>query len=588
MANGLVTMNTDLKSLGYSTNPLGSKSPYVTKRIGDNSSSDFQVRIDDLSRIAKMLTDKPGINYLTNETKLKQINVGKRIAESRAAGKSVVGAILKEVAGTIGNAIKIVGSTLLQVPVNGTGTHFLKGFRTDTYYRPIGEEDDGPSAIGRFFGAGGVEGAPIVLNGGIVEGTVNSNHFTPGEYENDVPTLNNFIDKYQAGPTFQEQLDIFETFGEDLTAEQNYTYLDSLKRFRYGNKGNITKESAHKMGEAVKPGDLPRQDAIRKGKWWFVSEKIDEYSGVDRVNAQYPSTPSTSVEKVEKLDGKDAIPLDDVTIKNKKSRKDLIKFNFQIITPEVQTKAYFRAFLDTFSDSYTGQWNQVKYIGRAEDLQLYGGFQRKISLSFKIAASSRVEMHPLYQKMVLLASATAPTYSNRAQFMRGTLLKLNIGDYLKDQLGVLNSLTYTWQKEYPWDMDPAYEIEDDTYPDVEGKNSSYLDSKASKIVAAELPMILDCQMEFTPIHDFTPVTGITDAPYFGGRSFLKQTPYADITSNAESVVAEFGVDGLGSQADGVREAAEAAATAVAAQAAAQALALASTIPKSSPNPIVTP
>ena len=34
MANGLITLQTDLTSLRYSSMPLGSDAPYVTKNIG--------------------------------------------------------------------------------------------------------------------------------------------------------------------------------------------------------------------------------------------------------------------------------------------------------------------------------------------------------------------------------------------------------------------------------------------------------------------------------------------------------------------------------------------------------------------------
>ena len=57
-------------------------------------------------------------------------------------------------------------------------------------------------------------------------------------------------------------------------------------------------------------------------------------------------------------------------------------------------------------------------------------------------------MQPIYQKMVYLASATAPTYSNN--FMRGTLVRLTVGDYVYALPGFLEQVNYTWQTDYPW------------------------------------------------------------------------------------------------------------------------------------------
>ena len=173
MANGLLNLQTDLKSLRY-----GSDTPYITKDINDPPSSNqtgMQItkRIDDTSRIAQMLIDRPGLKYLGNEALLQQVNVGDKIRKAKAKGKSTVGAVLQQAGNTLVSTVKIAASTLAQVPVNGTGTHFLKGFRTDTYLRPDPEGAQ-PSGFSAFFGNGGVEGAQYALNGAQVPMHINS------------------------------------------------------------------------------------------------------------------------------------------------------------------------------------------------------------------------------------------------------------------------------------------------------------------------------------------------------------------------------------------------------------------------------
>ena len=173
MAKGLIDLQTDLTSLRYSTMPLGSKSPYIVKDI-DNPPSSNQVameitkRIDDTSRIAQMLVDKPGIKYLLHEAELQQINAGQKIKKAQQGGKTLVGAVLQQIGKTVVSTLKIAGSTLAQIPVNGTGTHFIKGFRTDTYLQP--SNGNNFSAFASFFGAGGVEGAQYALRGETVPG----------------------------------------------------------------------------------------------------------------------------------------------------------------------------------------------------------------------------------------------------------------------------------------------------------------------------------------------------------------------------------------------------------------------------------
>ena len=511
MADGLVTKHTDLKSLKYGSIPLGSDKPYVTKNIGQAPSSQIGTqishRIDDVSRIAKMLVDKPGIKYLLNEALLQQVNVGQRIKKAQEGGKSLVGAVLQQAGSTLLTTVKIAGSTLAQVPVNGTGTHFLKGFRTDTYLQPSGPGNI--SAFASFFGAGGIEGAPYALRGEEVPGIHKtellgkSSKYDYDDYLNattgsDQAKLNAQagapITVIPSGNQVRETTVIPGTLGtSNLTTTGSYgpstlnisqpttskysgpetgSYLEQEKKLPTFNK-NVTKEHRIKLGDQGAAISDKKQEARRKNEYWFMSDTVNPTGSleVDSLNSLAPS------------DGK---------VVGEREGRDLVKFRFHILTPDGKEKVlYFRAYLDSFADNYTGQWNPVKYLGRAEDFQIYSGFQRKISLSFKIAAATRVEMKPLYQKMIWLASATAPTYANDGQFMRGTITKITVGDYVYELPGILNNVNYTWNTEYPWEiamLEPEGEKGD---PEMQ-----------------ELPMVMDCSIDFTPIHTFTPETGL--------------------------------------------------------------------------------
>ena len=106
---------------------------YFGKSEG-SSSNELSKRIDDASRIAQMLIDKPGIKHLTNEAILKQGEVTQKLQSNEKYQQgTLVGNILRRAGGTLKHVAQVAGSTLAQVPVNGTGTHFLRGFRTDTY-----------------------------------------------------------------------------------------------------------------------------------------------------------------------------------------------------------------------------------------------------------------------------------------------------------------------------------------------------------------------------------------------------------------------------------------------------------------------
>lgn len=175
--------------------------------------------------------------------------------------------------------------------------------------------------------------------------------------------------------------------------------------------------------------------------------------------------------------------------------KDLISFYFEVINPKtgvVSNFLFFRAYITDLGDSYKADWQNYKYVGRAENFYKYGGFGRDISLGFTIYAHSREEMKPLYQKLNNLISITAPTYSDKG-FMMGNILKITVGNYLNSMPGVLTSISLKPSFEAGWDINRKID-------------GAIIDSKDEEYVG-QLPRMIDVSMNFTPIHDFAPEYG---------------------------------------------------------------------------------
>jgi hypothetical protein len=167
---------------------------------------------------------------------------------------------------------------------------------------------------------------------------------------------------------------------------------------------------------------------------------------------------------------------------------DLIKFRIAAIdgsNPRFKTFIHFRAFIDGFSDSYSANWGSVKYLGRGENFYNYTGFDRKISLSFTVAAQSKEELIPMYKKLNYLASNLAPDYSPFG-YMRGPLVQLTVGGYLYEQVGFITSLTYDIPNDSPWEIG----IND------QGNNDSSVKELPHRISVSSF--------SFTPIHNFVP------------------------------------------------------------------------------------
>lgn len=431
----------NLKSLSY-----GSNAPLVVKDINKNPSPQgiglqASRRVDDLTRIAKYFISPSGLKFIGNQALLQQVGLGDKIRKAKENGKTLGGAILQQLGKTALSTGQLVASTLAQVPVNGTGTHFFQGFRRDngTYLNNL------PSLKQPNVSTSGVESQ---LLGQSTAGQSLSN--TLGK---NVTTITDFRKNYST---------------------DNENVNNRIFSFDY-NSTLIRREDRVNLGDQGKPRQF--HDPTRG------YTQLIEGPEVDKVNMLPPLdlTP----------DGKDTGEGQNKTFKEQLgigNARDLIKFRFEVVTPEDATMLYFRAFLDTFNDQYNGDWSKNNYLGRGEAFYNYDGFDRNVQLGFKIAAATRHEMQPLYQKIVFLASSTAPTYGKN--FMRGTLVKLTVGDYLKDMPGFIESISYNWNQDYPWEI-----------------AMSRPEGTADEDMQ-ELPHVLEVSVNFTPIHRFTPQTGL--------------------------------------------------------------------------------
>ena len=69
----------NLRSLRYEDS--GTQAPYVIKPEG-STSNEISKRVDDTSRIAQMLFNKPGVKHLANEALLKQGDIAQKLQSS--------------------------------------------------------------------------------------------------------------------------------------------------------------------------------------------------------------------------------------------------------------------------------------------------------------------------------------------------------------------------------------------------------------------------------------------------------------------------------------------------------------------------
>lgn len=418
---------------------------------GKGFSQQISSRADDSLRMTRLLVlnqgkrTAAGNKFTANLALLNQQDSINKLQKGQTKG------ILKNLVGGVLDTGKIIGSTLAQVPVAGTGTHFLNGGVPGNEYLKKG----GGNAIGQLLrdltGIGSglqghervLSGRPINVNKGAVDSQSNS---LKSEYER---KLSN---KRQVGKQ------------RDSNLRQPYKSKPEIVQTRLTAQGDQGKNA----GGLFQTIDLLNSSEILEA-------------------AQF-------------------------------AKEDIIPFEFQVFDPKAggtPVYLYFRAYISSFNDDYTGDWNATKYIGRAEQLYNYTGFNRNISLSFIVAAHTQAELVPLYKKLNLLVGTTAPSYNQDQSFMRGVYTKLTVGDYLMQVPGFFAGINLSWDTNYQWDI---------------GLASDYTEN-GSPI----LPQLLNVSMNFQPVHNFNPELG---RPFITNETFVPYTPLSGPGINPAKVNGE--------------------------------------------------
>ena len=198
------------------------------------------------------------------------------------------------------------------------------------------------------------------------------------------------------------------------------------------------------------------------------------------------------------------------------------------------TYIHFRSYIDGLSDAFTGEWGTQKYMGRGENFYFYNGFDRSISLNFKVPVLSKYEQQSVYSKLNYLASLMAPDYSSGG-FMRGNLIKLTIGDYITDVPGILSGITYGIDDLAGWDISRNSE-------GISLRNPEAINDSNADTAGWVMPKLINVSgFTFKPIHSFIPKTinpeYIGSSPLSSGIGGLVDAPfinYGKLNSNTNS------------------------------------------------------
>jgi hypothetical protein len=185
--------------------------------------------------------------------------------------------------------------------------------------------------------------------------------------------------------------------------------------------------------------------------------------------------------------------------RNLPGAEDLIEFYFTGLTINgTQSKPaeviVFRSTFGSISDSHNADWSTIKYMGRADPLYVYQGYDRDITFDFVVQITSRDEMKATWRKINNLASWTAPEYT-KGGFMKAPIIRLNIGNLYRKMPGFMTSIRYNFDNaETTWE---TAKLKDD-------RNLLGQTGDQSSPGVLQLPKTIRVECSFTPIGVYRP------------------------------------------------------------------------------------
>ena len=259
--------------------------PIVQKDIPVSVDSSLQnqnvvtKRIDDVVRITTLLTQRPGVKYLANETALQALTI------KNDPNKTFIGNKLAQIGNGLIETVKTIGSTLAQVPLNGTGTHFVKGFNGKSGKTYLSGLDTAPHAT--------------VNNGGLVS-----------------PVFTDLVPDTQ-----RKSRDIKPEYSNTDSAEESGLARNvNPNKFRLKNSHLLTN-----LNLEPKLIDQPKPDARKETKYSLgdPSTRVQE-DGDSYVRSLEQSKENNNIDLINFESG--------TTENNETTPQDFIKFKFKIIT----------------------------------------------------------------------------------------------------------------------------------------------------------------------------------------------------------------------------------------------------------------
>jgi hypothetical protein len=169
---------------------------------------------------------------------------------------------------------------------------------------------------------------------------------------------------------------------------------------------------------------------------------------------------SDKINSLDVLSGKRGTLPTKLTLGGDQTRsKDLIFFHFFDLVNNKYIP--FRATLTSINEVHSPEWDAIQYLGRADKLYMYKGFERTLNFNFTVYANSLEELVPMWSRINYLVGLTRPPkYTDKgssdpsgalSEFMYPPMITLTMGDLYKDQPAVITSVGISIPDDSLWE-----------------------------------------------------------------------------------------------------------------------------------------
>lgn len=163
----------------------------------------------------------------------------------------------------------------------------------------------------------------------------------------------------------------------------------------------------------------------------------------------------------------------------------------------------FRATVKSINDNIAPEWQDIRYMGRADKIFTYRGFSRELNFNFSVYANSIKEMEQMWTKINYLMGLGKPSgYTSSGTdvtsgFIVPPFVKIRIGDMYKNQPAILTGIGLSVPDDASWET-------------TSGTGYEYLNGaiKVSGVKTGQYPTRVEVQVNMSLLEKSRPETNM--------------------------------------------------------------------------------